>query len=33
LSLAAQTALTGCCLIGIFLVSGGEPRGFIYFQF
>jgi alginate O-acetyltransferase complex protein AlgI len=31
--LSAQTLLTGCCLIGIFLVSGGEPRGFIYFQF
>jgi alginate O-acetyltransferase complex protein AlgI len=30
---AAQTMLMGFCLIGIFLVSGGEPRGFIYFQF
>src|SRR6185369_9550249 len=30
---SAQTALTGFCLVGIFLVSGGEPRGFIYFQF
>jgi len=29
----AQTMLLGLCLIGIFLVSGGEPRGFIYFQF
>jgi alginate O-acetyltransferase complex protein AlgI len=30
---SAQTMLMGFCLIGIFLVSGGEPRGFIYFQF
>ncbi|ROZ79138.1 MBOAT family protein [Ramlibacter sp. WS9] len=29
----AQTMLLGICLIGIFLVSGGEPRAFIYFQF
>jgi alginate O-acetyltransferase complex protein AlgI len=29
----AQTMLMGTCLIGIFLVSGGEPRAFIYFQF
>jgi alginate O-acetyltransferase complex protein AlgI len=28
-----QTLFTGCCLIGIFLASGGDPRGFIYFQF
>lgn len=29
----AQTILVGVCLIGIFMVSGGAPRGFIYFQF
>lgn len=28
-----QTVTLGLCLICIFLVSGGEPRGFIYFQF
>ena len=33
ISRPAQTMLLGLCLIGIFLVSGGEPRGFIYFQF
>lgn len=30
---SVQTMLMGSCVIGIFLVSGGEPRGFIYFQF
>lgn len=33
LPLVAQMGLIGFCLIGIFLVSGGMPRGFIYFQF
>ena len=33
LSRPLQTTLVGACLIGIFLVSGGEPRAFIYFQF
>ena len=33
ISRPAQTMLLGFCLIGIFLVSGGEPRAFIYFQF
>ncbi len=28
-----QAIVLGLCSIGIFLVSGGEPRGFIYFQF
>jgi len=30
---SVQTMLMAFCVIGIFLVSGGEPRGFIYFQF
>jgi D-alanyl-lipoteichoic acid acyltransferase DltB (MBOAT superfamily) len=29
----AQASALGCCLIGVFLVSGGEERAFIYFQF
>jgi alginate O-acetyltransferase complex protein AlgI len=29
----AQTAVIACCLIGIFLCSGGDERAFIYFQF
>lgn len=29
----AQSIILGCGLVSIFLVSGGEPRGFIYFQF
>lgn len=28
-----QTVLMGLCAIGIFLVSGGDSRAFIYFQF
>lgn len=29
----AQATILASALVGIFLVSGGEPRGFIYFQF
>ena len=29
----AQTAVITCCLLGIFLCSGGDERAFIYFQF
>ena len=28
-----QTAVVGCCLIALFLCSGGDERAFIYFQF
>jgi alginate O-acetyltransferase complex protein AlgI len=28
-----QTTVIGCCLIAIFLCSGGDERAFIYFQF
>lgn len=28
-----QTAALGACLVGMFLVSGGDERAFIYFQF
>ena len=28
-----QTAVVGCCLIAVFLSSGGDERAFIYFQF
>jgi D-alanyl-lipoteichoic acid acyltransferase DltB (MBOAT superfamily) len=33
MSRSLQTLTLGMCMLGIFLVSGGEPRGFIYFQF
>lgn len=28
-----QTVIIGCCLIALFLCSGGDERAFIYFQF
>ncbi len=33
LSNPVQALVLGFCLVGIFLTSGGESRGFIYFQF
>jgi alginate O-acetyltransferase complex protein AlgI len=33
LSATSQTVLVSCCLIAIFLCSGGDERAFIYFQF
>lgn len=29
----ARAAIAGCCMIGVFLASGGDDRAFIYFQF
>jgi len=33
LSIGLQTAVVACCVIGIFLCSGGDQNAFIYFQF